>query len=264
MRLTLVGALMVGLLATGCVSGKKAFSAASLRSGCKSKQIEVIKQDGHDLVLNVCGVYEDWNWHAFNGWQYVGPSANQPAPPDSDGDGVNDDVDACPQLAGPAGMDLRTNGCPPPPDSDGDGIADNADACVGIVGVANADPKKNGCPPDGDDDGVVDAQDACVDRAGVANADPKKNGCPPDGDDDGIADADDACADKAGVASTNPKKNGCPADTDDDGIIDEKDACPEAAGILTEDEATSGCPDGKAPEPKPADEAPDTPEEPEG
>lgn len=41
--------------------------------------------------------------------------------PDSDGDGIEDSKDACPNEAGPA----EFNGCP---DSDGDGIADKDDA----------------------------------------------------------------------------------------------------------------------------------------
>ncbi|MDX2079031.1 MAG: thrombospondin type 3 repeat-containing protein [bacterium] len=48
--------------------------------------------------------------------------------PDSDGDGVTDDVDACPTEPAPT-----PNGCPsappPPPDSDGDAIPDAQDSC---------------------------------------------------------------------------------------------------------------------------------------
>ena len=40
--------------------------------------------------------------------------------PDSDGDGVNDNIDECPNQAG------SISGCP---DSDGDGIADKNDEC---------------------------------------------------------------------------------------------------------------------------------------
>ena len=52
------------------------------------------------------------------------------------------------------------------------------DACPDVAGVATTDPKTNGCPADRDHDGIPDAIDACPDTAGVANADATKNGCP--------------------------------------------------------------------------------------
>ena len=35
---------------------------------------------------------------------------------------------------------------PPPPDRDGDGISDDVDACPDQPGKPNTDPRKNGCP----------------------------------------------------------------------------------------------------------------------
>jgi outer membrane protein OmpA-like peptidoglycan-associated protein len=70
----------------------------------------------------------------------------------------------------------HVDGCPP--DRDGDGIADGVDACPDVPGVANPDPKRNGCPPDTDGDGIVDPDDASPKVAGPRNPDPKKNGCP--------------------------------------------------------------------------------------
>ncbi len=55
--------------------------------------------------------------------------------PDSDDDGVADNKDNCPKLAGPK----RFNGCP---DSDNDGIDDSQDKCPLLAGVAGND----GCP----------------------------------------------------------------------------------------------------------------------
>jgi hypothetical protein len=54
--------------------------------------------------------------------------------PDSDGDGVKDNVDKCPAEVGPT-----PTGCSP--DSDGDGVKDNVDQCVAVVGQA-----ATGCP----------------------------------------------------------------------------------------------------------------------
>jgi outer membrane protein OmpA-like peptidoglycan-associated protein len=166
-------------------------------------------------------------------------------PPDTDGDGITDDKDACPTVKGVPSADPTKNGCPPPPpppDRDGDGIPDAQDACPDTPGVANADPSKNGCPADRDGDGIPDAQDACPDVAGVANADPKKNGCPADRDGDGIPDSVDACPDTPGVKSDDPKKNGCPSDRDGDGIPDAQDACPDTAGQADPDPKKNGCP----------------------
>src|SRR5690606_9926438 len=179
------------LLLAGCVSGKKAVSLASYRSGCSPAKIEVVKQDGHDVVLSVCGVHEDWRWQPLSGWEFVGTAAQQPTmePMDGDADGVPDDVDACPTVAGAASLDAKQNGCPPPADNDNDGVPDAADKCPDQVGVAQADPAKNGCPPDADGDGIADKEDGCPNAAGVANADATKNGCPADQDGDGVPDA---------------------------------------------------------------------------
>ncbi len=110
-------------------------------------------------------------------------------PVDTDGDGVTDDVDACPGQAGPASL----KGCP---DKDGDGVADKDDQCPDVAGIAMF----NGCP-DKDGDGVPDSKDACPDVAGAANL----NGCP-DKDGDGVADKDDRCPEVAG----DPSNGGCP------------------------------------------------------
>jgi outer membrane protein OmpA-like peptidoglycan-associated protein len=165
-------------------------------------------------------------------------------PADRDGDGVLDKDDACPDVAGVATDDPKTNGCPvaKPSDRDGDGILDADDACPDVPGVKTDDPKTNGCPADKDGDGIPDAQDACPDVPGVKTDDPKTNGCPADKDGDGIPDAQDACPDVPGVKTDNPKTNGCPPDRDGDGIPDSVDACPDKPGIASDDPKKNGCP----------------------
>ena len=83
---------------------------------------------------------------------------------DTDGDGIYDKDDACPEVAGLK----QFKGCP---DTDGDGIIDGSDKCPQVVGPA----ANGGCPwPDTDGDGVLDKDDKCIDVKGtVAN-----NGCP--------------------------------------------------------------------------------------
>ena len=138
---------------------------------------------------------------------------------DTDGDGIYDKKDACPEVAGLK----QFNGCP---DTDGDGIIDGSDACPTESGLATL----NGCP-DKDGDGIADKDDACPDVKGLAAF----KGCP-DTDGDGLADKDDKCPTVAG-----PKSNGgCPVlDADKDGVPDLEDACPIVAGPAS----NKGCPE---------------------
>lgn len=138
---------------------------------------------------------------------------------DTDGDGIYDRLDACPEVAG-----LKEfNGCP---DTDGDKIIDKDDACPEVAGLAAF----NGCP-DTDGDGIADKEDACPEVAGLKSL----AGCP-DADGDGIADKSDKCPQVKG-----PKENaGCPwPDTDGDKVLDKDDKCPEVAGTV----ANQGCPE---------------------
>ncbi|MBU3713821.1 MAG: OmpA family protein [Ferruginibacter sp.] len=85
---------------------------------------------------------------------------------DTDGDGINDVEDKCPDVAGIA----KYSGCPVP-DSDGDGVNDDLDKCPKEPGIA----KYNGCLiPDSDGDGVNDELDKCPKVVGPASND----GCP--------------------------------------------------------------------------------------
>jgi outer membrane protein OmpA-like peptidoglycan-associated protein len=112
---------------------------------------------------------------------------------DTDGDGVLDIYDLCPDVKG------TLSGCP---DADGDGVADKDDKCPTVAGSI----RNNGCPAkDTDGDGVNDDEDNCPDVKGVKD----NSGCPPgpaDKDGDGILDKDDKCPDAAGPA----ENNGCP------------------------------------------------------
>ncbi len=140
---------------------------------------------------------------------------------DTDGDGIYDKDDACPEVAGLA----EFNGCP---DSDGDGIEDSKDDCPNEAGLAEF----NGCP-DTDGDGVPDHLDACPTVAGLKTL----NGCP-DADGDGVADKDDECPNVAGPAANK----GCPwPDRDGDGVLDKDDKCPDEKGTV----ANNGCPEVK-------------------
>ena len=138
---------------------------------------------------------------------------------DTDGDGIYDKDDACPEVAGLP----EFKGCP---DTDKDGIQDSEDACPEEVGTKEL----NGCP-DNDGDGIINSEDACPDDKGTK----MMNGCP-DADGDGVADKDDKCPTVAGAKDNA----GCPwPDTDGDGVADKDDKCPTVAGTV----ANNGCPE---------------------
>jgi len=137
---------------------------------------------------------------------------------DTDGDGIYDKDDACPDVPGLEAF----NGCP---DSDNDGIEDSKDDCPNEAGLAEF----NGCP-DSDSDGIADKDDNCPTVAGLKAL----AGCP-DADGDGVADKDDSCPNEKGPLANK----GCPwADTDGDGILDKDDKCPNEVGTV----ANNGCP----------------------
>ncbi len=75
--------------------------------------------------------------------------------PDSDGDGVKDDLDRCPDT--PAGETVDAEGCPP--DTDRDGVPDHSDQCPDTPYGVRVDSK--GCALDLDGDGVPYYRDRC-------------------------------------------------------------------------------------------------------
>ena len=116
---------------------------------------------GGSTGLGAAG-YGRESWRVFCGIRFAHKGA------DSDGDGVMDDDDWCPNKFG-----LRDNhGCPEGPielDADGDGVKLPIDKCPDAPGT----PEMDGCP-DTDLDFIPDPQDACPEEAGPATND----GCP--------------------------------------------------------------------------------------
>ncbi len=151
---------------------------------------------------------------------------------DRDGDGNDDEIDACPEEAEDRDGALDADGCPDD-DNDQDGVADPVDSCRNQPEDLDGFQDVDGCPdPDNDRDGVVDPNDQCPIAAGPAHL----QGCP-DRDEDGLADADDWCPEARGPRSTR----GCP-DRDADGVADRRDACPDEPKDPLEDPGTSdGC-----------------------
>jgi hypothetical protein len=126
---------------------------------------------------------------------------------DSDGDGINDDVDNCPLIPNYDQNDTDTDGlgdvCDP--DIDGDGVDNESDAFpydANETTDTDGDGIGNNADPDDDNDGISD-----IDEINIYGTDPNN----PDTDGDGINDGDEI-----NIYTTDPKFS----DTDGDGISD--------------------------------------------
>lgn len=104
---------------------------------------------------------------------------------DSDGDGVPDRMDKCPNT--PRGTPVDASGCPL--DSDGDGVPDFRDKCPNTPPGAKVDV--DGCAIDDDGDGVPNSIDQCPNTPKGVPVD--NRGCPLDNDRDGVPNKIDQC-----------------------------------------------------------------------
>lgn len=154
---------------------------------------------------------------------------------DTDGDGIPDNTDICPDVSDPDQSD-----------SDSDGYGDACDNCPAISNPFQDDLDADGigdlCDEDDDNDTWNDEIDNCPI---LYNPDQF------DSDDDGVGDACDSCV--FDPAKTQPGQCGCniaDIDTDSDGIADCNDTCPYDTGFAQTDtdgdsigDACDNCPD---------------------
>jgi len=202
------GGGVIGLSSESDVLGNDIDGALHFGAGVKAYVTKnlALRLDGRGSVMSGYGAdTRSLHWEGLLGASVVLGRPEPPAPPpDADGDGVHDQNDHCPQLAG-----VPPLGCPPPPpDEDGDGVPDADDRCPGVAGVASENAEKNGCPlppPDADGDGVPDADDKCP---GVIGDGP--DGCLQDTDNDHIPNRDDKCADQPETRNGYDDEDGCP------------------------------------------------------
>ena len=176
---------------------------------------------------------------------------------DTDGDGVEDGVDNCVDVANTDQTDTDGDGigdaCDALTDSDGDGVADASDNCVDVANPDQTDTDGDGigdaCDAlnDTDDDGVADDVDNCRTIANTDQADTDGDGigdaCDDltDTDGDEVEDEVDNCVDVANADQTDTDGDGlgdaCDDfnDTDNDGIADEVDNCVDVANASQAD-----------------------------
>jgi len=193
-------------------------------------------------------------------------------PIDSDGDGVPDYLDKCPDT--PKGVKVDKDGCPV--DSDGDGVPDYLDKCPGTPAGVKVD--KDGCPLDSDGDGIPDYLDKCPGTPSGVKVD--KDGCPtkttePAGTAEHPTEGAPGTGEPARghgaepTATPTPKAKARPSgpppcvvkvngismlDSDCDGVPDYLDKCPGTPLGVEVDQ--DGCPTGSATPVTPAPEKP--------
>ena len=135
---------------------------------------------------------------------------------DTDGDGVSDHKDKCPDTI--KGAKVDENGCPI--DTDGDKVFDGIDQCPATPPGCTVNAQ--GCPSDQDGDGVCDGVDQCADTPKGATVDAK--GCPSDDDGDKVWNGLDKCAGTPRGCTVDSV--GCQHDSDGDRVCDGMDKCP--------------------------------------
>jgi len=144
------------------------------------------------------------------GLQYnFGKKSEIPAPQtntDTDGDGVLDMWDECPDT--PRGTQVTSRGCELTKidrDSDGDRVVDSVDECPNTPPAAPVNPQ--GCSLDSDGDGVTTDQDRCPATPPGVEVDSFGCSLDRDNDGDGVTDQFDECPNTRPGARVD--SNGC-------------------------------------------------------
>lgn len=134
-------------------------------------------------------------------------------------------------------------------DQDGDGIPDNLDACPYDPEDHDGFEDSDGCPDlDNDEDGIPDSEDRCPNEPEDFNGFADHDGCPDEGeidtDGDGIPDIHDKCPTEAEDYDGFQDDDGCPDfDNDFDGVPDTMDLCPDEKETINGIDDYDGCPD---------------------
>ncbi|MFO7784729.1 MAG: OmpA family protein [Desulfatiglandales bacterium] len=114
---------------------------------------QVAQESGCGFSVNADEITSSENMANFVKRVFLAKGDGKPL--DSDGDGVPDNLDKCPNT--PRGVKVDEVGCPI--DTDGDGVPDYLDKCPETPAGVEVDAA--GCPVDTDGDGVPDYLDKC-------------------------------------------------------------------------------------------------------
>ncbi len=139
--------------------------------------LRVLPVDGMSIGLaagtGVARGYGAGDFRAIFSLGYVTPTEEPVG--DRDQDGLNDDVDECPDEPEDADRFEDEDGCPDP-DNDGDGILDEPDVCPNVAEDMDGLGDEDGCPEaDFDGDEVADEVDRCPSVPG--DAQPQRAEC---------------------------------------------------------------------------------------
>lgn len=242
--------LLAGLVATqDNLVGTLGYVPASLSVTVPGKIVYAITTSAHyTLSWNVLLASQDPTWLV---------SCNA----DSDGDGVPDSTDNCPQTPNPDQADIDHDGRGDACDSvnddvDSDGVFNVDDNCPNLYNPDQADSDHDGIgdacdgvDDDVDGDGVANTVDNCpnvpnasqtdTDGDGIGDACDPVNGLDLDGD--GVTNAVDNCPNVSNASQTDTDHDGvgnaCDANDDNDAVPDAQDACPLVFGTRAD-----GCP----------------------
>jgi hypothetical protein len=198
-----------------------------------------------DIIDNRAGIYFDFNLPIITN------KTETRIVEDTDGDGVFNYQENCPNTANADQADQDNDGqgdvCDD--DIDDDGILNTDDNCPLVAGENQNDNDEDGlgdiCDDDDDNDTILDVNDNCPFEANTAQNDNDMDGlgdaCDDDDDNDGILDTDDNCPFTANPNQEDFDADGlgdlCDDDDDNDGILDVDDDCPYYNGT-----SVDGCP----------------------
>lgn len=117
-------------------------------------------------------------WRASLGYTFSGARREPVVAVDTDGDGIVDSADSCPEQPEDVDRFKDEDGCPDP-DNDQDGVVDGSDKCVNEAEDRDTFEDADGCPdPDNDKDGLLDAADKCPLEPETRNDFEDGDGCP--------------------------------------------------------------------------------------